>query len=79
MALAYHARAWEDIPTESQTITVLNFTPLLLQSFHIHGWSVLGCSRCEVCQISTSKVVRLIEGRREGLQSLGWGWKKSQV
>lgn len=31
-----HAGAWEDIPTESQTIAVLDFTPLLLERLDIH-------------------------------------------
>lgn len=34
---AYHSRAWEDIPTETKTIAVLNFRPLLFQRLDIHG------------------------------------------
>lgn len=33
---ANHARAWKDIPTEAQSITVLNFRPLFLERLDIH-------------------------------------------
>lgn len=36
----YHSRAWKDVPTESKPISILNFTPLLFQSFVIHSCGV---------------------------------------
>ena len=31
-----HARAWEGIPAESDSIAILNFAPLVLQRFVVH-------------------------------------------
>lgn len=33
---AYHARAWEDVPAQADTIAILDLTPLLLESFVVH-------------------------------------------
>ncbi len=40
---AHHASAWEDVPAQADSITVLNLTPLLLEGIVIHR---VGCRRC---------------------------------
>lgn len=35
---AYHASTWECVPAESDTITVLNFAPLVFESFVVHDY-----------------------------------------
>jgi len=42
-----HASAGEDVPTEADTITVLDLTPLLLELLVIHLGRVLG--RMQIC------------------------------
>lgn len=32
----YHARAWECVPAESDAITILHLTPLILKSVVVH-------------------------------------------
>jgi len=44
---SFHASAGEDVPTEADTITVLDLTPLLLELLVIHLGRVLG--RMQIC------------------------------
>lgn len=67
--LAYHARTWKDVPTESQTIAVFNLTPLFFQSFYIH-FDVLW-DYGSWYQTRAPDVVGFIEGRREDRERLG--------
>lgn len=42
---SYHAGAWEDVPTESDSIALLNIIPAVLQSVEIHSGRVAGRMR----------------------------------
>jgi hypothetical protein len=46
-AEADHARAGEDVPTQTDAIAILDLAPLLLQGFVVHGCGRLG--RWRVC------------------------------